>query len=1048
MPDPKKTLLADLNDHQKNVVKSDRRRLLVIAGAGSGKTEVMARRIAWWVAVDGIQKDAIVAFTFTERAAEEMKFRIRRHIQTVTPENEDITLGGMYIGTIHGYCLKLLRELRPDDYHNYDVIDEGSRLALVQRGYNFILGLSKLESALSTARKVGRFETIDYFLNAYDLLNEYAELEVQLQSDTPPNELRQEQDWCKASKLISKVGTTPVADAFALSAGRFYSYLRCRRFLDFSTSQSELVRLLEGDKKSLKRLREKSTHLVVDEVQDINPVQDKLIRLIVGNSGHLTAVGDHRQAIYRFRGSRVELMSEMAKEAASQPHSQVLDLRENYRSTKRIISVANEWAKTISPLTGLLSPDMDQGNKKRNDLDPTHVLSLAFTSRADEAAWISSTISRLVKPASNEGAFHDERDGERGITYGDIAILLRSSTDARLYMTALNRAGIPAIVQAGPDLFSQPEVLLFLAAMARLAGVDEFMGGPMPSSLPSRVQRTLNCQPKCEDVIKEALTQLRASGLPLERDVEQRLLLATELARKRMAGEALSHTEVAKLKTEGLRKWLNSTGKVRRVFPQALYHFVLAEAGVAGWDSAGLAAQTVMFHLGQFSALIKGIETPGWNDPSDFKYQVIALAMWGTSNARSAEAPLLVPPDAVTISTIHGVKGLEFAAVFLADVAARRFPSSRSRTPPQLPFDGPITRKINPAFLADSSNHDDERRLMYVALTRAERYLFVTHGATQTSQFFTSVAQCIQSQGGTSSARPASVPAKIQYRKIKFSSDVRLVTSFSDLRYYIECPHDFYLRKVLGFAPTIDQAFGYGRGVHNIMRAVHSNPAAWAALAGNRRALEAEITKLIEQGLLYLRYTTGEPAENMRRKATRIIADYVKRFANELETLTFEPEKEFETLIEQEQILISGAIDVIRLDDPPRVTLIDFKSGHAESDVATKLDEDEMRLQVSIYGLAAQKELEYEPERGLVRYLDPDGGQKAELDIRLDKQSLDSALATVIQTAKDIRDRTFDVGPKVKPRDPTISTRCTQCDFLAFCGRKEASIARKSGGKP
>lgn len=1044
MPNAKEKLLADLNEHQKTVVKSDQRRLLVIAGAGSGKTEVMARRIAWWVSVTGVAKDTIVAFTFTERAAEEMKFRIRRHIQSVTPPTEDVTLGGMYVGTIHGYCLKLLRELRPDDYHNYDVIDEGSRLALVQRGYGFILGLPKLQKALSTAdRNAGRFETIDYFLNAYDLLNEYAELRVQLASKTPPHELKQEQEWCKAGVLLTNVGSGPVAEAFALSAGRFYSYLRCRRFLDFSTSQSELVRLLQADKAALKCLRDKSTHLVVDEVQDINPVQDKLIRLIVGDRGHLTAVGDHRQAIYRFRGSRVELMADMAKDAASQPQSKVLDLTDNYRSTKRIIQVANAWARTITPLPGLPSPDMDHGRKTRKDLEPTHVAALAFADRDDEAEWIANSIQQLVKSSRAQGAFHDKQQGDRGISYGDIAILLRSSTDARLYMSAMRRAGIPAVVRVGPDLFSQPEVLLFLAALARLAGSDQFMGGALPNSLPSRIQRTLGCRPDTAEVIKAALRVLRADGIPLEPKVEERLLLATELIRSRMTGNTLNRADVSKLKTEPLRKWLLSSGKVRRVFPQALFHFVLAEAGVSAWDAVGTPAQTLMFHLGQFSALVKGIETPGWNDPSDFKYQVIALSMWGTSNARSAEAPLLVPPDAVTISTIHGVKGLEFAAVFLADVAARRFPSQRSTTAPRLPFEGQLARKINPTFLADNSHHDDERRLMYVALTRAERYLFVTHGSSQTSQFFTAVTRCIQAAGGTTGGTPTAVPGKLQHRKIEYSSDVRLVTSFSDLRYYIECPHDFYLRKVLGFAPTIDQAFGYGRGVHNIMRAVHSQPAKWAALAGNRAALEAEIKKLIEQGLLYLRYTTGEPADNMRRKATRIIADYVNRFSEELKTLTFEPEKEFETLIEQEQILVSGAIDVIRLDNPPRVTLIDFKSGHAESDVATKLDEDEMRLQVSIYGLAAKKELEYQPERGLVRYLDPQGGEKAELDIGLDKTSLDAALNIVVDTAKDIRDRKFDEGPKVKPRDPKIAVRCVQCDFLGICGRKEATSARK-----
>lgn len=106
-PDP---LLAGLTDEQRNAVMSVLADFFIIAGAGSGKTEVMARRIALWVR-DGVPKESIVAFTFTEKAAEEMKFRIRKHVQAVTPQGEDATLGGMYVGTIHGFCLKLLREL-------------------------------------------------------------------------------------------------------------------------------------------------------------------------------------------------------------------------------------------------------------------------------------------------------------------------------------------------------------------------------------------------------------------------------------------------------------------------------------------------------------------------------------------------------------------------------------------------------------------------------------------------------------------------------------------------------------------------------------------------------------------------------------------------------------------------------------------------------------------------------------------------------------------------------------------------------------------------
>lgn len=368
-----------------------------------------------------------------------------------------------------------------------------------------------------------------------------------------------------------------------------------------------------------------------------------------------------------------------------------------------------------------------------------------------------------------------------------------------------------------------------------------------------------------------------------------------------------------------------------------------------------------------------------------------------------------------------------------------------------MPLAGSIVREIDIPGLADNDNYDGERRLMYVAVTRAERFLFISHSGGQISRFVRELAPMVRDSGGFVTADSDQLLNDLKYAPKEHRRDVRLATSFSDLRYYLECPHDFYLRKVLGFAPTIDQAFGYGRGVHNLMRAVHMDPKKWAELARNRQALEREIKKLIGRGLFYLRYTTGEPASNMRAKGTLIVADYIERYAVELAALTFEPEKEFETLIDYEDggggALISGTIDVIRQDDPPRVTIIDFKSGDPESDMHQKLDEKEMQLQVALYAAAAKKELEYQPERGLVRYLAAEEESKAELTVPLDEESIKKAKGTVAVTARKIRDREFKSGPTGAPRNQRYGTRCAECDFKEFCGMEAAKKYRGSRTK-
>lgn len=1028
-------LLRGLSDEGRDIVRSTKDRLLVVAGAGAGKTEAMARRIAWWHAVDGVPKDQIVAFTFTERAAEEMKFRVRRYMSVVSPDGDDPSLGGMYVGTIHSYCINTLRKLWPEEFHNAEIVDEVARYALIQQGYYPVLGLSALAKARTTGNfPKSRSDTIEYFLRAYDLLNEYNRLEVVLPRDALPP-FGQESEWCKNARLRKLVGNDDTAKAFSQSAARYYAYLRCRHFLDFSTSQAELVRRLAADPVTLNELRSMTTHVVIDEVQDVNVVQDELRKLLVGTSGHLTAVGDHRQAIYGFRGGRIDLMANLAAELTADPDGAVMELTANYRSTPRIISLSNEWNRTILPPGTMTSPDMSAGRESRTDKEPTHVMCSRFDTRIDEADWIASSIGELVQ--GGKGAVHDDRDGRRGITYSDIAVLVRSSTDARTFQTALQDAGVPAVVRAGPDLFAQPEVLLFAAALSLTAKGTTFMGATWDRrSLPRRIQDELHCSPQPAEVVRAAYRRLAGEGLPIRRGSAERLIKVAEAIASRIyRAEAPSRVRTPRIHTPELRQFLRAKGDVRRVFPQTLLQYLMAEGGVSSWDTETPRGRMAMFHLGQLSSLVTGMETPGWTSPPSYQYQVSSLLMWGSRQASPEEAPLLVAPDAVTVSTIHSCKGLEFAAVFVADVVSRRFPSQFARRVPDLPYRPGLRIQLATDLLADNVNLDGERRLMYVAITRAERYLFVT--SSKPSPFFTELETLCDMVGGTVADQTPVTP-HIQLRKSKASHESRLVTSFSDLRYFLECPHDFYLRKVLGFTPTIDQAFGYGRGVHNLMRQVHLEPSKWSNLAHDRPALEAELHKLIDRGMFYLRHTTGEPARLMHEKGIQIVADYVTSYGDELARLTYEPEREFEVLLPEENVLITGAIDVVRRDDPPRVTIIDFKSGDADSDSHQSLDHEEMRMQVSIYAVAAKQELQYEPDQGLVRYLGEPDDQKRELTVPLTPSTIVSSREQVARLAADIQARKFRRTP-ARRADSKPKERCDRCDFKSLCSISLAS---------
>ena len=245
----------------------------------------------------------------------------------------------------------------------------------------------------------------------------------------------------------------------------------------------------------------------MDEVQDTNEVQDQLVRALVGEHGSLTAVGDHRQAIFGWRGGLVDLMARLDRELKADADGETVNLSANFRSTPGIIKVSNAWSATLGRLLDMDTAMMIHGRDGRDDRAYGDLGLLEFDDRADEAAWITEVIRDLC-PDDTTGARHDTADGHRGISYADVAVLVRSTTDARTYMSALEAAGIPAVFRAGPDLFGQPEVLLFLSLLAAAAGDKEFVGGFR--GLPPRIMKCLGCGSGTEEVIRAACRRLGA----------------------------------------------------------------------------------------------------------------------------------------------------------------------------------------------------------------------------------------------------------------------------------------------------------------------------------------------------------------------------------------------------------------------------------------------------------------------------------------------------------------------------------------------------------
>lgn len=326
--------------------------LQLIACAGSGKTETVAQRVAALID-ENVSPEAIVAFTFTERAALELKDRILKRVKEKKGAAFLDRLGPMYVGTIHGYCFRLLQDHVPK-YGNYDVLDEHRHAGILAREF-FNLGL--------TAVFPGRTATAD-FIRTVDVIG---------------NELID----------VATLDGTPLGDCVQ----KYLQMLERYHFLTFGLIISKAVEAL-GDPKVLARVTTPLRHLIVDEYQDINPAQQQLIALLTKPPVHLTVVGDDDQAIYQWRGSDVRHIVNFATERGT-VHSESLDT--NRRSRPAIIAAANAFAQTIPER-------IEKEMKPHRSAGVNEVVPWMAETDADEA----ETIARHIKLLHEQGyAYRD-----------------------------------------------------------------------------------------------------------------------------------------------------------------------------------------------------------------------------------------------------------------------------------------------------------------------------------------------------------------------------------------------------------------------------------------------------------------------------------------------------------------------------------------------------------------------------------------------------------------------------------------------------------------
>lgn len=605
--------LSALNKEQKEAVQATEGAVLVLAGAGTGKTRVLTSRIAYIVSQQLCHINEILAVTFTNKAANEMKERainLLNQAETFVYSGENL-----WIGTFHSLALRIIRPY-------YDLFNRSSNFTIVDASDQLRL-LKKIATEYKIDDKGNTPKQIAYYINRW-------------------------KDRCCDPEEAKK--SAPKFTAEAMAANLYQPYqnmLASLDAIDFGDILKISIELFKKHQEILQKYQEKFKYIMVDEYQDTNTAQYIWLRLLAMGYGNLCCVGDDDQSIYSWRGADV---GNILKFAQDFKNSTIIRLGQNYRSTKNIIKAAS----------GLIANNSMRMKKKfwTEEEVGSPVIVKALMNPIEEARFISSLIINKHK---------------NGLAFQDIAILVRATYLTRIFEERFLAEGIPYIVVGGMKFYERKEIKDAIAYLKLVVNPDDSIAFERIINLPKRGIGPAS--------INKFYTLARDNDVSLPK------------AALEVANNAKSTTNTKLLQFfDQIDNWRR---EVATLAPADLMQKILNESGYIAMlkESKNLENET---RLETLDELIKSLEE--FDDIKEF-LDYVSLVM-DKINANNS--------DTLTISTIHAAKGLEFHTVFIPGFEENIMPHQKS-----------ILEKGELGI-------EEERRLCYVAITRAKREAYIT----------------------------------------------------------------------------------------------------------------------------------------------------------------------------------------------------------------------------------------------------------------------------------------------------------------------------------
>ncbi|MEW6481425.1 MAG: ATP-dependent helicase, partial [bacterium] len=752
-------LLDGLNEEQKEAVCHKGSPLLIIAGAGTGKTSVITKRIAWLIVEEKILPQEILATTFSDKAAYEMENRV----DLLIPYG----FTNYTISTFHSLGDRILRDnalelgLPPD----FKVLTNAEQVIFLRENL-FEFPLKRYRPLTNPTRYLQAFVKLIARCKDEDIKpEEYIEYVEAL-----PSETEEEKDYKEKQVEL------------CLSYKKYEELMRKNGLVDFGDQIVLVLKLFRENPSVLKSYKERYSHILVDEFQDTNFSQFQMLKMLAGEN--ITVVADDDQSIYKFRGAAI---SNILNFQSSFPSHKIIVLKKNYRSCQPILDASYRLIQYNNPDRLEYKEGIDKHLEGRTQEGKPPIF-IHYEDGTSEADAIGKIIKEKIEQGENPSSF---------------AILVRANADAEIYKRTLNLLGIPSYFSGDTGLYFQPEVKTLLAFLRLINNPDD----------------TLSLYYLGQSEIYQ-MNQYDLSRLMAESSNKKRSLWWVFNQGSRVKGQGSGGVEVLPETLEIIERIKNEITRFielsAKLSPgEILYQFLSSSYIPELTSNLSRENERKLLNIGRFFEIIKNIQ------PLLRYNRIPELVAYLDLLIESGDDPGAIEPEPeeelVKILTVHKAKGLEFKYVFIPRLVQRHFPSDNR--PDILEIPEPLIKDILPS---GDFHQEEERRLFYVAMTRAKEELYLTSARDygtkrpwKTSQFVYEALDIPKEKPKASSPMDKIEMIRDVQIETKEIEEKGLITlSHYQIDDYITCPLKYrYVHILKGFIQKHPSVI-YGNSLH------------------------------------------------------------------------------------------------------------------------------------------------------------------------------------------------------------------------------------------